>query len=298
MRIRPILTLSCAVLAMGAANLFGQTALPSPSPAPVPPAVTSDCPPVSTGCCQPVGPVCPPKPCSICGAKSFCEHLKCSVPNKCAQPAVCPKITVVMPQPEVVVRPAGHPSSCCAKGAPVGASPRVPVGATGAAGPILVPQLSYTMQPVVQQVVTMQAVPTVTYGVAVGVSQGVGIAPGVGVGAVGIGAVGAQGVGLGGASELDVLLLRALLSAKANGGAGTGTGAGGAGGGGIGAAAPLPTIAELDAHIKALEADLAKTGQLVIGHEARIKDVEGKVNNLIDAVKTTNKFEDFKAKVK
>jgi hypothetical protein len=213
-------------------------------------------------------------------------------------------VTVIVPKPEVVVR---HTCPTGSK-APTGLGQRTPTGVAGAGTPVLVPQVSYTMQPVVQQVVTMQAVPTVSYGLAVGVNQSVGV----GVGAVGptgfapTGFTGVQGVtgfaptgvgvaGAGGVSDAEFQkLLQAVLAAKAAGAGGNGAGPSPVG---VGAAGAAPTVAELDAHIKLLEADIVKAGQSILLHEKRLTDVEAKVNNLMDAVKTANEFKDFKATV-
>lgn len=297
MRFRTIMAYSCVALVAGATSLFGQ-------PVQMPPAAA----PIVVGDCPPAGPVCPPKPCSICGLKSFCQHTKCAPPTTCAPAAPvhapAPRITVVVPPPEVVFRTASQPVAAPAPAAGhscflhkcfghkhkaavgMGAPAAVPVGALGAT-PVLVPQVSYSMQPVVQQVVTMQAVPTVSYGVALGVSQGVGVGVNTGIGfgavnAVGLGAVGAQGVGA--MSEAELLLLRQLLAAKTAGAQGVGTAAPGAGAAtGIGAAAG-PTVAELDAAIKQLSADVFAAFKI---QDARIKAVEDNTNKVIGVLQNS-----------
>jgi hypothetical protein len=87
-------------------------------------------------------------------------------------PVATPKITVIVPPPEVVVRSAPAAAPCgpvCTKGplchkaaAPVAAPRPVAAPTYAAPAPVLVPQLSYQMMPVV----SMQPVPTMTYGLA------------------------------------------------------------------------------------------------------------------------------------
>jgi hypothetical protein len=164
--------------------------------------------------------------------------------------------------------------------------------------PVLVPQMSYTMQPVVQQVVTMQAVPTVSYGLAVaptGVAPvspvGVSTCPTAPTGTCGSGPTGAgpQGFGLADAELLLRLLAVARNAINPN----------------QPPAVPNPaaglTVAELDAHIRKLEADLAKTGMLVIRHDGRITAVEGKaagteeqLDKLLKAIQASEQYKDLK----
>jgi hypothetical protein len=156
MRSRPLFAASCLALAVGTSSLFGQptpSSLPVPAAAPIPPASPT---PAGADCCAPA-------PCPV---KSFCDHFKGAPAPSCA-PQPIPKITVVVPPPQVVFRPASTAGPCGAGHACV-KRPAAPV-APPAAPPTapqsyLVPQLSYALQPVV----SMQAVPTVSYGVVAG----------------------------------------------------------------------------------------------------------------------------------
>jgi hypothetical protein len=143
---RRLFAVTCLAVAAGTPTLLGQTPPPAATTMPAPtPAPAADC--------------CPP-PCPV---KTLCDHFKGAPAHGCAA-APAPKITVVVPPPQVVFRPAGAPAPCaagplCAKRPAVPAAPLA--AAPVAQQPYLVPQVSYTVQPVV----TWQAVPTVSYGV-------------------------------------------------------------------------------------------------------------------------------------
>jgi hypothetical protein len=144
MRCRPVLVL-CLAVTIGGADSRAQEAAATPAPTPADPCATP----------------CPPKPCHPCLTKW--NLFKCLHPAKCA-PA--PKVTVVVPQPEVIVRQAP----------PKAAPPRAavpPAPPTQQTVPFLVPQTTYSMVPVV----TMQAVPTVSYQVVHGTVPAQGFAP-------------------------------------------------------------------------------------------------------------------------
>lgn len=157
MRLRSAFALPGFALTLCSANLMGQTAA-TPAPA-SPPTVTA----VPTECC-------PPKSCEPCPIKSFCDHFKCAPINKCAS-APAPQITVIVPPPKVVYKTPCAPKTPAPPLAPRTAAP--PAAPTAATQPYLVPQMTYTMQPVV----TMQAVPTMSYGVVHGPAQPVGAVP-------------------------------------------------------------------------------------------------------------------------
>jgi hypothetical protein len=135
--------------------------------------------PVPAGHCLPdCGPVCQPKPCFL---KSLFGHCKGGHAAPCQMHhAPAPKVTVVVPPPEVVfktVQPTAAPVT----------KTTVPTTPVAAPRPAAVPTVQYTMQPVVQQVVTMQpvvqqvvtmqAVPTLGYVATAGVTPTVAVSP-------------------------------------------------------------------------------------------------------------------------
>lgn len=178
-RYRHCATLSSLALLFGMSESQGQSAPPSPTSEVVPIChKAKTCPTAKTDeACTASEEMGSAKECpKVCIPKPICQPLfkrpllakKCEKCEKCekSKPCPTPEITVILKQPNV--------------GTPVGA-PRPNYGAPQAVpSTFLVPQMGYQMVPVV----TMQAVPTMTYGVATGTinsyaapSCGVGQAP-------------------------------------------------------------------------------------------------------------------------
>jgi hypothetical protein len=157
--------------------------------------------------------------------------------DKCAKKHA-PGVTVIVPEPEIIYRQ--------------------PVARAAAApAPVYVPQISYSMQPVM----TMQAVPTVSYGLAAGFSQSLAVGQGLGLVPGGLGlasGLGARGLGLGLGADQDLAFLRALAQAatgKADADAAAAQGVDGAAAQGVngGAKSIASRVDELQTRIKNLE---------------------------------------------
>ncbi len=140
-------------------------------------------PPVIDGPCP--APGCP----KVCLPKALCHPLlKCPIlPSKCVEkcPAPGPRVRVVRPRPQIIEEVEEVASPSCREMFSRGLGRGSSFGVSGGApAPVLVPQMSYSMMPVV----SLQAVPTVSYGLATassvgfGTGQSFGFAPGVGQG--------------------------------------------------------------------------------------------------------------------
>jgi hypothetical protein len=160
---RTRIVLSYLALVLGASSGRAQPAPTLPTPS-----VADECP-----------TVCLPKPC--CSGLFHKRSPTACAPCEKTVTTPAPKITVIVPPPEVVFRTAPAPAASaahvctkcphCAKvaaapsPAPVYAAPApvyaAPPQVYAAPPPVMVPQMSYQMVPTV----SMQAVPTMTYGV-------------------------------------------------------------------------------------------------------------------------------------
>jgi len=303
------------VLFVGMGSLYGQTPqvvehLPNP-PKPMPQGPgeldATHAPTVSTAGVSP-GTVGNQSPCPAADCQTECPGAPCQ-PCPC-RPRILghrincarqPQVTVVVPQPEVIIRQAPCAEQPCREYISHGKAPCASVQTTPAlssapaATQMLVPQISYSIQPVV----SMQAVPVLSVGLATAASQNFATGLGVNASAFGIpgtGLSGFAGTGLGlglgqaqgastGLSEADLRLLRALVARAAAQGQADSQGSASAQSAGTGA-----TSQDLEARRRELASDLASVNKKL---DQEIQDVQSKLLKMGGQIKTN--ADDIKA---